>query len=309
MRLIVATALLALASPTLANTWLEPFDSDVVSTADTFVVGTLDARHANRLKVERVLAGDDPGKRVDVVGFDDEAGLEPGSRVYAWLERDDDGKWRVRTPTSSIDSFYGEDGRFVVGSFRTSCAGGLYTPEFYERVHTAWFALLHGDRSAQPSLEAMIREELAREPEFFGGEGDPADAVGFFRQTAALEVLASDATLGPAVDLERFLVAKDWHAQVSAVRALASRDDSTNRLIDVLADARTSEVPAMVAARLLRGREVDTAQRKRLEKLAQDASQEEVWLCGGSIMDPRIVEGYSSVSPREAIEDLLKPGE
>jgi len=284
-----------------ASTWLEPFDADVIAKADTFVVGKLDDQDATRLRVERVLAGADPGKEVVVAAFGEDQ--QAGARVYAWLDREKDGKWTVPTPTAAVDSFY--DDNLVLGSFRISCAGGLYQPDFYERAHTAWFALLHGDNSTRGDLESLVREELARAPEYFGGEGDPADAIAFFRQQAALEILASDAALGPAVDLKPFLAAKDFHAQISAVRALAARDDSTNALIEVLGDKRTQEVPAMVTARLLRGRELDAAQRKELKKLARSASEENVWLCGGSIMDPRIIPDYSDVSIRQAIKDLL----
>jgi hypothetical protein len=222
--------------------------------------------------------------------------------VFAWLERHGD-NWTVPTPTSSLQPFFGDH---VLGTFRISCAGALYEPALFERLQIALFEVLHGDSdSAHGVLASFVRDELSRPAEYFGGEGDPTAALGFFRQIAALEILATDASLMPGLDLAPFLASADFHLQVSAIRALAARHGSTDALLDVLESETTNVVPAMVAARLLRGRDFDSAQRRRIELLAESASGDEVSLCGGSIMDPRVVDGYD-VSPRDAIRDLLR---
>lgn len=288
-----------IASQAVADTWLEPFHAEVVAEADTLVAATID--RGNRLRVDRVLAGQDPGARVEVATIG-AIELEPGARVYAWVERNGD-SWTVPTPTSSIRPFLGEH---VVGTFRISCAGALYEPALFERLQIALFEVLHGGSdTAHDVLASFVREELSRPAEYFGGEGDPTAALGFFRQIAALELLATDASLMPGLDLALFLASDDFHLQISAVRALAAREGSTDDLLDVLESESTHVVPMMVAARLLRGRELDYVQQRRLVPLAESASGDEVALCGGSIMDPRVVEGYD-VSPRDAIRELLR---
>jgi hypothetical protein len=300
---LVAGAILSLASADVgASTYEEPFDVDVVREAETFVVGTLKPGRRPSLVVERVLAGEAPRHRtVRVDGLGDAVPDRP-SQVYAWLDRE--GKtWRVATPTSNVDYFHGPH---VLGSFRISCAGGLYEPALYERVQAAWFKALHGDESGHPELREFVSAELVREPETLEGR-DATQALGFFRQHAAMEILASVPSLAPALDLTPFLYFQDMHAQISAVRAIAARVGSTQAMVDFLADERAQEVPALVAARLLRGRTIDEAQRGQLEAALTKSSTEKVWLCGGSIMDPRYTTDYSEVSVHDALTELLRP--
>ncbi|HRQ66534.1 MAG TPA: hypothetical protein PKZ76_16985 [Xanthomonadaceae bacterium] len=313
-RSFVAVAPLLAAGSLSATQWNEPFDREVIEAAETFIRAEVIDDYPPRLRVLEVLAGEQVTGTLRVTGFGvpgyygdhslRQMGWKRGSKLYAFLARAKSGKnWTIATPTAGIGHYYTDD--VILGSVRISCAGALFKEEVYRTVHAALFRALHGEADAKAELERFARYELGREPEIFGGEGDPMNALPFFRQHAALETLAVFPELGEGVDLAPFLRARDMHAQISAVRALAARDGSTPLLIDVLADESAELVPKMVAARALRGRQLDAEQRKRLMNLQGSASDEAVDLCGGSIMDPRLPFEYSEVSVRRAIADAL----
>jgi hypothetical protein len=313
-KFILTVLLVIVVGNASATQWNEPFDREVIKIADTLIKAEVIDDDPPKLDVLEVLAGEQVSGKLRITGFSvpgyygdhafHDLGWARGAKLYVFLARARNGSgWNLATPTSGIGRHYTND--VIQGSLRISCAGALLKEDTYRMVQVALFRALHGESDAKAELKRFAQDELGRTPEIFGGNGDPMDALPFFRQHAALEVLATFPELGEGIDLVPHLNSRDMHAQISAVFALAARDGSSPLLIDLLAADDVQLVPQMVAARALRGRELDASQRIRLKALMVSASDEQVDLCAGSIMDPRVAAGYSGVSVREAIAEAI----
>jgi|GEM_PF-3370704 len=324
----IASFTFLIPSVAFATRWNEPFHEELVRRSDAFAkIRVLSAEEDKKsenssdfalpendpsdlnVEVLAVYAGDAP-KKLTVSHYtfnqyygDEHSGLGIGGEYYVFLEKDDRG-WGIATPTAG---FVEAKDDLIVGSYRISCAGGFYETQWYVETQTLLFQLLHGDQSNKAKLSALVTEQLKQPSKVFGGIGDPKLALTFFKQSASNEILAMMPELAPNVNLDPFLAAADFHAQISGIRALSARKGKlvVDRLIGFLTEPTSEAVPRVVAVRALQKHAISSAQRKRLITILATADTERVDLCGGSIMDPRIVPGYTSVSLKMALSELL----
>jgi hypothetical protein len=305
----IALAAIALTPLAYAHQWAEPYDADIVAHADAFVL----ARATGEFEVEivKILAGEQtlPKKlRVDHAGQialdkaldSHDPPFQNGASYFLYLNHV--GKhWTLATASTHIAK---RENNNVTGHFRSSCANSFFEDAWYRSMHVLWFKALRDDAQAQRLLQAKIHAELTLPAQTFRGEVEPASAqaMQFFRQHAANEILASLPTLGNELDLEPFLTLNDWQGQVSAVRALAARQDlkSTARLVEIAAASDFDDIVRLVAAVELAERKRDSKQRRALKTASANANDESMTLCGGSIMDPRLDARYSA-SLKEAL--------
>lgn len=318
-----------------ATQWHEPFHSEVVRHATAFArVTVLDANDAQpaesadaqdslnephdeedgalRIQVLELFAGTAPEHLTlevytQAAIFDEAPWLDPGHEYLIFLEHTADG-WGIASPAAAHASV--ADG-LVLGHYRNSCTGAIYPPDWYIKTQSLLFESMRGSSAASIELAALIREQLRRPAEAFGGEGDPRNALTFFEQHAANEMLAMLPELAPEVDLEPFLKLTDFHGQISAVRALSARrtSDSSERLLRFLTDTTSEYRAKIVAVRELRSHALSKRQRATLQRSARRADDQPFDLCSGSVMDPRLVEGYTSVSLKQALNELLQRSE
>jgi hypothetical protein len=306
---------------TFAATWDEPFHRDMVLGADAFgLYETVDVSpFVTTFKRIRALAGADTGDAVTVDGFygsttplttlqrngqayDNEWTLRfrSGARYYLLLQRakpaadepagaaatSSGESWRIATPTGGFAELR-PDGS-VIATYRHTLHQALVDMATYELTQTCVFDTLHHAKPCVAGVRAFIDEQLQLEPASLLGTPTPAESERFFKQHAALETAY---LIGYSVDrtrLEAFLKAPYFHAQISAVRALARLDapDRDTMLADFVADDTRDPLARVFAVDAIR--ELHAVELKdRLVALLPTASTERVSL-GARITDSRI---------------------
>ena len=154
------------------------------------------------------------------------------------------------------------------------------------------------DYQREPILR-FLRDQLSLAPAGL----EESELTLFFKQHVALELIYH-LRLDHEIDqIIPFLSSENFHAQVSAVRALASSKEakSLELLIDLLKDSSTGDFCKTLAIETIQKKEWRQF-RKQLQKIGRKLSDESTGF-GGNLMDPRVCTTIDS--PKQAIYKLL----
>lgn len=306
--------LLCLSSrPVTALTWDEPWHEQVVKQADAFVLGKIiasDARKGATVRVLQSLGGAPLAGTVRITGFylldvcSSSGGHGPefyfgkADTCYFFLKKNASGDYSMATPTTGFAAVSG--GR-VVATYRHSYHQALVPPAVYEPTMTAIFRHYHGqDYNAAP-IDALVARYLALPPAAL----DEAGQSTFFLQHIALETLYHlGRPVPPALVLPFLRDTKNFHAQVSAARALSASHtpEAQQLLLALLRDPITGNFTKTVAVHALAAAGAGAALKPALQELVATASTQANGF-GGNIMDPRVCTHFPSV--KTALEQLV----
>lgn len=299
----------------LANTWNEPWQRDVISSADTLALFHVQAttRKGVEVVLEKYLAGAEPPKKLLVSGYwmmgaasnwsnDLRADLSPGRSTYLLLKRDAKGAWHLATPTAGMDSLMADGD--VAATYRHSTSKAAVPVSTYETTQACIFRVLHGGLCGEAGVAEVIDQQLAKPVAVLGPDVSEEETTRFFLQHAALETAA---LIGHPVDdatLARFLSSEFFQVQASAVMYLAAPAtvDSARRLADFVCSKDGTSFAKSVAILML-DRADARSQTATLEACAGELSDEETSLVE-AIMDPRIGTPFPG-SPRSGVQGLL----
>jgi hypothetical protein len=316
-RLLALALLLAWFAPAqaLADTWNEPWQREVISTAESLARFRAKAETRNGFEVtlEKHLAGYKTPNELEVSGFwllpprsngRDEwrPQLELGRVAYLLLKRDAKGVWKLATPTAGMDTLL-PDGD-VAATYRHSTSKAAIPVSTYEATQSCIFRVLHGGRCGEAGVAEFIDQQLAKPVAVLGPDVSEEETTRFFLQHAALETAA---LIGHPVDdatLARFLSSEFFQVQASAVMYLAAPAtvDSARRLADFVCSTGGTSFAKSVAILML-DRADARSQVAALEACAGELSDEETSLVE-AIMDPRIATRFPG-SPRGGLQTLL----
>jgi hypothetical protein len=272
------------------------------------------------LKEIRHLAGIQTGPNIEIDGFyagermssssvngrsTGESNLSfngPGTRYYLFLKKAPSGsRWRIASPTTGFAEV--EANAKVVATFRISIHLALVDSNTYEMTQICIFKKLHGEECSA-DVYKYISTQLSFEPPVMSQTASPEQADRFFNQHAALE---TSYLIGYSVDrdtLSKFLRSPDFHAQISAVRALRSSDSSERNamLMAFVVDDTRDLLARVIAVQMIQ----EVVARELMDSLAAyipRASTETVGL-GMNIMDPRIGTRFPE-SLKDALAKLI----
>ncbi len=338
--LFIAVFVVLCSAVTFAAVWNEPWHREMVLGADSFgLYETVNVTpFVTTFKRLRALAGADTGDSVTVDGFygsttpsttsnrpgqnyDDEWTLRfrSGRRYYLFLKRASDAtgslagllkgatdapaeSWRIATPTGGFAEVQ-PDGN-VVATYRHTLHQAVVDNATYELTQTCIFDTLHHSRPCSPDVRAFIDAQLQLEPASLLGTPSPEESQRFFKQHAALETAyLIDASVDRA-RLEVFLRAPFFHAQISAVRALARLDspDRNTMLADFVTDETRNKLARVFAVEAIRELQaVDL--KERLTTYLPSAPADQVGL-GVRVSDSRVGTTFPE-SVRDALRRLL----
>lgn len=308
-------------APTLchATTWNEPWQEEVVRTAESFVKITVVSSTQKELVAHKtkLLAGTAVPDEFRVTGYSmlqlgsisgagaDELSMEfePQSSCYLFLKpAEAKGEFAIATPTSGWALTKNKE---VAATYRHSYHQAKVPDDVYELTMSAIFRRLHGDKNNDPAVEKFIQEQLLLPPALLSKADDnPAVAGAFFLQHAALETLRYFAKPEDLPRIEPFLKADDRHVQSSAVRVLAriQSEEAKKRAVTFI-EGKNHGFAKVLAVKAL---EEWNARAYREELIAINLKiEDEETGFGGNIMDPRIATPFPR-SVKDALTTLLE---
>ena len=224
--------------------------------------------------------------------------LKVVSCVTFFLKKGENGNYQLPTPTSGAD--YLEEG-YVYGALRHTYHVAKLRQDHYELfLRSIW-----NYNKDIPYIETGVLDTVTRylECSVAGFEEDEIDT--FFIQHACLESVFHLKLDTDFKSLRRFATSDNFHAQVSAIRAMRSCSDPKVEpfLLNYLAREDIGNFTKVIAIWVLWSK----GDEKVLHKLwsIKELLSDEVEGFGGNIMDPRI--GTHFPSPRRAVV-LLRGG-
>jgi hypothetical protein len=291
-----------------ATTWPEPWQKDIIQSADHFVyaevVSCVDS--SMEVKVLKSFGNDGlEGKTLHVDGFyllvlcsySEGHGAEfeyaAGDRGYLMLKAGDKGNYGLPTPTSGFDRIV--DGK-VYATYRHTYHQALMDSTDYELTYTEIWKYYKTGSYDREKILAFIHAQLSSPPAGFGEE----EIGTFFKQHAALETAY---LLDISLELNEvmpFMKIDNFHSHISALRAMQhiKTKETGDFLLKHIADKEVGEFEKVIAIWSLQA--MGTKEQKtELRKLAKKLPDESVHF-GSNLMDPRICT--SLPSPKEAAE-------
>lgn len=311
-RLLSLLLLLIIQYQNLSGTaWHEPWQEEIIKEADSFVKGRIIDLNENEVKVEilEIFGGEHGFNELLITNFylldlcSKSAGhgpnfeyLDKDDLAYFFLKKNDENNYSIPTPTSGYAKI--EEGE-VYASYRHSYHQALISTKIYEESMLAIWNYYHGQDFDEEITLKYLEEQLSKEPAGL----EENELMLFFKQHVALELIYH-LRLDFEVDkIIPFLDSENFHAQVSAIRALKSSKDSKS--VDLYLEVlKKTEIENFCKTLAIEALSIHNWQnhRKQLKKIRKKLSDEQTGF-GGSIMDPRICTKMDS--PKEAIDKLL----
>lgn len=306
-------ALFALAPSALnATTWDEPWQDKVMKEAEHFVLARVkksDEEKGITIDILKTLGGSPLEGTVEVTDFymldlcssssghGPEFHFEDMDSCYFFLKKNSKGKLSLPTPTAGFA--YIIKGK-VYATYRHSYHQALVRADIYERTMTAIYNNYHGQKYDTDYINKFIDQQLSKPPA--GLEGSEAEL--FFMQHVALELIYHLKLDGKYKLVIPSLFAENFHAQVSAARALSAYNtvEAKNILMEVIADTSKDDFVRVIAVWSLQEMKPKELKEK-LKELQRSASDEDTGF-GGNIMDPRVCTRFPSL--RSALEGLIE---
>jgi len=296
------------------TTWNEPWHKEVIEDADAFVRAKVTKAAPERVEfdVVKLLAGKEAGKSGAIVGFsklrfgsysvrEDVFRFGEGREYYLFLKfTDKGGQFKIATPTTGFAAT--KDGT-TVATYRHSYHQAYVPDEVYEMSMVAIFnAQKNLEQDLSPARK-YIAEELAKKPADIPDDANSEEFKRFCSQHVALELLYYLGG-GNLPELEPFLMHKNPHGQISAVRALGRipGEMSKPRLLSFIARKDRDAFAKVMAIWALR----DMGAKDSVDELVRilDSTEDQKAGFGGNIMDPRIGTSFPE-SVHAAIKELL----
>lgn len=309
-RLLSTFLAIALCLSSSATTWDEPWQKEIIQKSEYFAFGKVVFASDSLIKVElsksfgKSLTGTisiDGFFLLDLCSYSEGHGAEfrfaIGNEAYFFLKQGNNGNYKMPTPTSGFQPIV--EGN-VHATYRHSYHQAALSIEDFELTYTEIWNKYHGDSYDKAKIIAFINENLNKEPAGF--EDDEIDL--FFKQHAALEsAYLLDISLDFEI-LERFASCDNFHANVSAIRAMSNLNNSVTKsfLISYLKNKDQDDFTKVIAIWSL-WKMNDPEVNKQLWKLRKKLSNEANGF-GGNIMDPRVCTTFPS--PQRAIIQLTE---
>lgn len=299
-----------------ATTWDEPWMFEVISGADSFVKVDVTDNNDEEFtaRITKQLAGEKAQETITVNAYHqlsfsshsiDEDGFpfNPDLDYYLFIKKGKKpGEYSIATPTTGWAKVT-ESG--VNATYRHSYHQALVPEDVYEMSMSAIFNKIHGVKTDEKPVLAFMNTHLNTPPALLAkASEDPAVADEFFLQHVALELFRYFGSPADMKRVEPFLVADDFHVQISAVRAIGrlKTKESQERLMKFIEGKQYGFAKIMAIWSL---RDAHARQFKDRLKAFLETGEDEETGFGGNIMDPRVGTRFPS-SVKSAITDLLK---
>ena len=293
--LTVVILSLLIYSKTHATTWDEPWAEKVIKESTSFVLAKVLSSNDEgiRIVIIKTLGGESLKDTLLINGFyalrlcsttgghGPEFDVAPVDSCYFFI-RNENNKYRIATPTTGFD--YVEKGR-VVATYRHSYHQASVPVSVYEQSMTAIFNNYHNLAWDKTSINAFIKEYLAKSPAGF----EETQVETFFLQHVALELVFHLKLTVPEAWLLPFLNDKNnFHNQVSAARAMAACNtkEGKQQLLQAIEDTTRRNFVRVICVWSLASMQPEELLNE-LKRIESTASEERDTF-GGNIMDPRI---------------------
>ncbi|GAA4361587.1 hypothetical protein GCM10023185_28750 [Hymenobacter saemangeumensis] len=312
-RLIFLIAAFVAASfcPAAATTWDEPWHSQVVKAADSFImakIGASDEHKGITATVIQTLGGAPITGKIQIndfyllnmcssSGHGPELHMGDADTCYFFLKKNAAGTYSLPTPTTGFAPL---SHKTVMATYRHSYHQAMVPQAVYEATMTAIFLHAHGQPYDSDYIAKYVSTTLALPPATI----DKAGMTTFFQQHVALETMYH---LGWNANYELVLPflrdTKNFHAQISAARALTgfNTPDARQQLLTLLRSKETDGFAKTMAVWTLASFQPKEL-KPELEQLARSASAGKDGF-GGNIMDPRVCTRIPTV--KEALLKLV----
>jgi len=306
---------LAFGGTALATTWDEPWHEEVMVSADSFVKVRITEVQGSSCKAEvlKVLGGMQLSGQIELAGFSrlrvmstssDSDELRVPFRLdeiyYLFIKKDaKTSKYQLPTPTSGwADVQKG----IVTATYRHSYHKALVPEDTYEKTMQAIFSGVKDQPYDTEFMASFLKQQLSMSVASL--TDDQETNKKFFLQHVALE---SFYYLRKGVDLSwliPFVNFENYHAQISACRAVSAIDSPASRdqLMKFIEGkgAGFAKVMCVWGLKRLKAKEMIT----RLQAYLKSRDDEKTGF-GGSIMDPRIGTFFPG-SVQESVSSLLR---
>lgn len=296
---------------TNATTWDEPWHDQVVKKAQSFLLAkivSVDLKKGIRLQLIKLLSGIAVSDTFSINGFNQlhlcsvsggEGAMfnfEGVDSCYFFVSKNDSNAYSIATPTAGFAVLHNG---VVSATYRHSYHQAAVDKDLYEKTMTAMFNAHHNIAYDTTSIKSFISLQLSQKPAGF----DKSEIALFFTQHVALELLYHLKLKREYKELEPFLTSENFHAQVSAARALYwnTESDSQSGLLGLIQNDNSRNFVKVIAIWAL-GEQHAVHLKEQLAKLAATASGDENGF-GGNIMDPRVCTHFPSV--KAALNKLI----
>jgi hypothetical protein len=288
----------------LSHSWDEPWHDDVSRSATSLAFYKVTQNYESHveLKLIKHLAGLKTSETLTTSGYylydlassssgSDEhgIGLQNDQQVYVYLMADGQ-KYKLATPTAGYDEIT-EDGS-VAATYRHSLHKTKIDRTTYENTQTCIFDIAHGKDCPERVISKYILEPLSLRVAELSPEATQEDYDLFFKQHVALETaFLINYSLPPDI-IDKFLLSRFFHVQISAVRALSVSNDEnkTAKLSSFIELDENTDIAKVMAVIMLDRLNADD-QVEFLEGILEESSEANVHL-GANIMDPRVSTWY-----------------
>lgn len=304
--LIIGFVVLAISS--LATTWDEPWQKEIIQKSEFFVFGkvlttndslvTIDVNKSFGKNLSGIITLDN-FFLLKLCSISEDHGaefvFENGEEGYFFLKKGKNGNYQIPTPTSGFDRIV--EGK-VYATYRHTYHQALMPIEIYELTYKEIWSKYHSSTFESENVLKFINENLNKEPAGF----EENEIELFFKQHAALETAyLMDIELDFDI-LKKFSECKNFHSRVSSMRAMFNlkNDQIKTYLVEYLTDKENDDFTKVIAIWTL-WKMNDNDVNERLWKLRNELSDEHNGF-GGNVMDPRVCTHFPS--PQQAIIEL-----
>ena len=310
MKISIFILLITFSFSAYSTTWDEPWRKEMIQSADYLVKGKIVSASESEftLKIETCFSGKLGGQIIindfymlDLCsssgGHGPEFTFDKGERGYFLLKKGKKGAYQLPTPTGGFDIIEKES---VYTAYRHSYHQALVPKDIFELTYTQIWNYYHDLPVDTTGIMSFINSCLSESPAGF--EPDEIDL--FFKQHVAIETAYLLDIPLDLKTLKKFATSDNFHANVSAVRAMAcvNTDDTRQFLLDYIGNNKNDVFVQVIAVWSFS--EIATEEAKnKLWELEDQLSDESAGF-GGNIMDPRVCT--SLPSPKKAVQALKK---
>jgi len=310
MKSILTICLLVCLATANATTWDEPWQDKIVKQAQSFIltkVLSTDTKKGLTVKLLKQIQGTAVADTIYINGFSllrlcsisggegPEFHFSGVDSCYFFVSKNDSG-YSIATPTSG---FAVVSGGVVSATFRHSYHQAALAVDVYEKTMTAVFNHYHNLPYDEAYINKFIDDQLSKNVAGF----EENEILTFFNQHAALELVYHLGLTGRYSQLLPFLHSNNFHAQVSAARALIwyNTADTHKELMAVITDTTARDFLKVIAIWTLKDQQAKDV-KEQVSKLQSTASENGDGF-GGNIMDPRVCTHLPSV--KNAMKDFI----
>ncbi|MDJ1498214.1 HEAT repeat domain-containing protein [Cytophagaceae bacterium DM2B3-1] len=280
----------------MATTWEEPWQDQIMREADNFVLGkvlSIDSEKGMTIQIVKNLAGNKLPEQVQITHYyllrycsrsahdDHELDWSKVDSCYFFLKKDEKGNMGISTPTSGYALV--KDG-YVYATYRHSFIKVPISPDIYEGTTIALFRHAHGLTYDQTYIKNFINESLHLPPVSF----EKKDLATASLQHIALECIFHLQLTDYNDQILPFLHnSKNPHNQISAARALTwyHSQPTQEALIEMIANKKNDTFIKVTCIWALAASK-PIAYKETLLKLAKKAPEGPMSL-GTDLSDPR----------------------